>query len=130
VFVQVSAPVESGWVASMARPSGNMTGFTNFEPSMGGKWVELLKEIAPGVIRTVVLMDPETPVHVADRCARYDSKTALACSQDHLTYFGAVISVKVDNGAICVDSWRISRGVVLAPDRCGIGKARPSGASN
>jgi putative tryptophan/tyrosine transport system substrate-binding protein len=65
VFVQVSAPVESGWVASMARPGGNMTGFTNFEPSMGGKWVELLKEIAPGVIRTVVLMDPETPVHVA-----------------------------------------------------------------
>jgi putative tryptophan/tyrosine transport system substrate-binding protein len=65
VFVQVSAPVESGWVASMARPGGNMTGFTNFEPSMGGKWIELLKEIAPGVVRMVVLMDPETPVHVA-----------------------------------------------------------------
>jgi ABC-type uncharacterized transport system substrate-binding protein len=65
VFVQVSAPVESGWVASMARPGGNMTGFTNFEPSMGGKWVELLKELAPGVARMVVLMDPETPVHVA-----------------------------------------------------------------
>jgi putative tryptophan/tyrosine transport system substrate-binding protein len=65
VFVQVSAPVESGWVASMARPGGNMTGFTNFEPSMGGKWVELLKEIAPGVVRMVLLMDPETLVHVA-----------------------------------------------------------------
>src|SRR5262245_58965764 len=65
VFVQVSAPVESGWVESMARPGGNMTGFTNFEPSMGGKWVELLKEIAPGVVRMAALMDPETPVHVA-----------------------------------------------------------------
>jgi ABC-type uncharacterized transport system substrate-binding protein len=65
VFVQVSAPVESGWVGSMARPGGNMTGFTNFEPSMGGKWVELLKEIAPGVVRVAVLMHPETPVHVA-----------------------------------------------------------------
>jgi len=42
-----------------------MTGFTNFEPSMGGKWVELLKEIAPGVVRVAVLMHPETPVHVA-----------------------------------------------------------------
>jgi putative ABC transport system substrate-binding protein len=65
VFVQVSAPVESGWVASMARPGGNMTGFTNLEPSMGGKWVELLKEIAPGVVRIAALMHPETPVHVA-----------------------------------------------------------------
>jgi len=65
VFIQVSAPVESGWVASMARPGGNMTGFVNFEPSMGGKWVELLKEVAPGVARIVVLMHPETPIHVA-----------------------------------------------------------------
>jgi putative tryptophan/tyrosine transport system substrate-binding protein len=65
VFVQVSAPVESGWVASMARPGGNMTGFANFEPSMGGKWLELLKEIAPGVVRIAALMHPETPVHVA-----------------------------------------------------------------
>jgi putative tryptophan/tyrosine transport system substrate-binding protein len=65
VFVQVSAPVESGWVASMARPGGNMTGFTTFEPSMSGKWVELLKEIAPGILRMVVLMHPETPVQVA-----------------------------------------------------------------
>jgi len=65
VFVQVSGPVESGWVVSMARPGGNMTGFTNFEPSMGGKWVELLKEIAPGVGRMAALMHPETPVHVA-----------------------------------------------------------------
>jgi putative tryptophan/tyrosine transport system substrate-binding protein len=49
----------------MARPGGNMTGFTNFEPSMGGKWVGLLKEVAPGVVRMLVLMNPETPVHVA-----------------------------------------------------------------
>jgi putative tryptophan/tyrosine transport system substrate-binding protein len=64
VFIQVAAPVESGWVASMAHPGGNMTGFVNFEPSMGGKWVELLKEVAPGVIRILVLMHPVTP-HIA-----------------------------------------------------------------
>src|SRR5262249_123805 len=65
VFIQVSGPVESAWVVSLARPAANMTGFVNFEPSMGGKWVELLKEIAPGVVRIVVFMHPETPVHVA-----------------------------------------------------------------
>jgi ABC-type uncharacterized transport system substrate-binding protein len=65
VFIQVSAPVESGWVASMARPGGNMTGFANFEGSMGGKWVELLKEVAPSVVKIGVLMHPETPPHVA-----------------------------------------------------------------
>jgi putative ABC transport system substrate-binding protein len=65
VFVQVSAPVESGLVASMARPGGNMTGFANFEGAMGGKWVELLKEVAPSVVKILVLMHPETPPHVA-----------------------------------------------------------------
>jgi putative ABC transport system substrate-binding protein len=47
VFVQVAEPVESGFVTSFARPGGNITGFTNFEASLAGKWVELLKEIAP-----------------------------------------------------------------------------------
>jgi ABC-type uncharacterized transport system substrate-binding protein len=61
VFLQISTPVESGWVASMARPGGNMTGFANFEGSMGGKWVELLKEIAPSVVRILVLMHPQVP---------------------------------------------------------------------
>src|SRR6476620_1202369 len=61
VFIQVTAPVESGWMASMAHPGGNMTGFVNFEPSMAGKWVEILKEVAPGVIRILVLMHPIPP---------------------------------------------------------------------
>jgi len=65
VFIQVAAPVESGFVESMARPGGNMTGFASFEPSMGGKWVELLKEVAPRVVSVLVLMHPETPAHVA-----------------------------------------------------------------
>jgi putative tryptophan/tyrosine transport system substrate-binding protein len=65
VFTQVSTPVENGFVASMARPGGNMTGFANFEAPMGGKWVELLKEVAPGTARMMVLMYPETASHVA-----------------------------------------------------------------
>ena len=51
VFVQVVDPVGSGFVASLARPGGNVTGFTNFECAIGSKWLELLKEIAPGVTR-------------------------------------------------------------------------------
>src|SRR5438552_15787079 len=63
VFVQVADPVGSGFVASMARPGGNITGFTNFEPSMGGKWIELLREASPATRRVLVLMHPETTIH-------------------------------------------------------------------
>jgi putative tryptophan/tyrosine transport system substrate-binding protein len=55
VMVNVPDPVGSGWVQSLARPGGNATGFTNFEYSLGGKWVELLKQIAPGITRAAVL---------------------------------------------------------------------------
>ncbi|MDT5366269.1 MAG: hypothetical protein QOC62_700 [Mycobacterium sp.] len=58
VFVQVIDPVGAGFVTSLARPGGNATGFTIFEYGMSGKWLELLKEIAPGVTRAAVLRDP------------------------------------------------------------------------
>jgi putative tryptophan/tyrosine transport system substrate-binding protein len=60
VFLQVANPIGSGLVASLARPGANLTGFTNFEPTMGGKWLELLKEIAPGVTRAIAIFNPET----------------------------------------------------------------------
>jgi putative tryptophan/tyrosine transport system substrate-binding protein len=60
VFVGASDPVGSGFAASMARPGGNATGFTNVEASLGGKWVELLKEINPRIARIGVLWDPQT----------------------------------------------------------------------
>jgi ABC-type uncharacterized transport system substrate-binding protein len=62
VFAIVSDPVGSGLVASLSRPGGNITGFTNVEPAMGGKWVELLKEIAPGTTRVAILCNPATAV--------------------------------------------------------------------
>ena len=59
----VSEPVSLGLVSSLARPGGNITGFTNLEPSLGGKWLELLREIAPGVKRVAFLFDPAlTPI--------------------------------------------------------------------
>jgi putative tryptophan/tyrosine transport system substrate-binding protein len=60
VFVGVSDPVGSGFVVSIPRPGGNCTGFTNFEPSMVGKWLQMLKEIAPGTVRVAVLFNPKT----------------------------------------------------------------------
>ena len=61
VFVTVIGPVGGGWVASLARPGGNATGFATYEFSMGGKWLELLKEIAPRVTRVAVIRDPSVP---------------------------------------------------------------------
>jgi putative tryptophan/tyrosine transport system substrate-binding protein len=58
IFVWVSDPVGSGFVASLARPGGNATGFTPIVGSLGGKWVELLKEIAPQVVRAVAVFNP------------------------------------------------------------------------
>jgi putative ABC transport system substrate-binding protein len=59
VFVGVSEPVAQGFVASLARPGGNITGFSNLEPTMGPKWLELLKEIAPRVTRVAVMFNPD-----------------------------------------------------------------------
>ena len=58
VFVIVPDPVGAGLVARLSRPDGNATGFTQFEYSLSGKWMELLKQVAPGVTRAAVLRDP------------------------------------------------------------------------
>jgi putative ABC transport system substrate-binding protein len=61
VFTLTPDPVGAGFVDSLARPGGNVTGFINYEYSISGKWLELLKEIAPRVMRAAVLRDPATP---------------------------------------------------------------------
>jgi len=61
VFVQVSDPVKLGIVASLARPGGNITGFANFEYPIVGKWLELLRDTAPGRSRVAVILDPDYP---------------------------------------------------------------------
>jgi putative tryptophan/tyrosine transport system substrate-binding protein len=60
VFVLVSDPIGSGFAASLAHPSGNITGFTGNDPAIGGKWMELLKEIAPRTARVALLFNPTT----------------------------------------------------------------------
>ena len=63
IFLQVSDPVGGGFVESLAHPGGNITGFTNFESEIGGKWLQTLKEIAPAVERVAVVLHPETSAH-------------------------------------------------------------------
>jgi putative tryptophan/tyrosine transport system substrate-binding protein len=76
VFVTVIDPVGAGFVASLARPGGNATGFTIYEYGMSGKWLELLKEIAPGVTRAAVLRDPA----VASGIGQFGAAQAVAPS--------------------------------------------------
>jgi putative ABC transport system substrate-binding protein len=59
VFVNVAEPGHAGFVASLPRPGGKLTGFINIEAGMAGKWLELLTEIAPGVKRVAVMFDPD-----------------------------------------------------------------------
>jgi putative tryptophan/tyrosine transport system substrate-binding protein len=60
VFVQVSDPVAQGFVANMTRPEGNLTGFSMYEFTIGGKWLDLLKEVAPTLARVAVMFNPDT----------------------------------------------------------------------
>ena len=64
VFVQVIDPVSAGFVASLARPGGNATGFTTIEYGFSGKWLELLKEIAPRITRAAVIRDPTVAAQI------------------------------------------------------------------
>jgi putative tryptophan/tyrosine transport system substrate-binding protein len=60
VFARVADPVGSGFVNNLAKPDGNVTGFTNFEPSLAGKWLQLLKDIVPGLARVTLMFNPTT----------------------------------------------------------------------
>ena len=69
VFAQVADPVSAGFVVSLAKPGGNMTGFTNIDYDIGAKWLELLKEIAPDVTRVGVIRDPTTTASIGQLAA-------------------------------------------------------------
>jgi putative ABC transport system substrate-binding protein len=69
VFAQVADPISAGFVASLAKPGGNITGFTNFDYTMGAKWLELLKEIAPNVTRVGVIREPTVTASIGQLAA-------------------------------------------------------------
>jgi putative tryptophan/tyrosine transport system substrate-binding protein len=78
VFTQVSEPVDSGFVASFARPGSHITGFQNFEPAMGGKWLTVLKEIAPNIKRVGAIFS----LHAAPRASFLRAAELAAPSLD------------------------------------------------
>ncbi len=60
VFVQVSDPVAQGFISNLAHPEGNITGFSAYEFTIGGKWIDLLKQVAPGLARVSLIFNPDT----------------------------------------------------------------------
>jgi putative ABC transport system substrate-binding protein len=109
VFVTVSDPIGSGFVASLPRPGGNITGFINIESSLGGKWIELLKEVAPNVLRAGLIFNPETaphsdyywrPFEAAARSYAIDPIPALVRNGEDIE--GVLLSLRGGSGVLAV----------------------------
>ena len=77
VFLHVADPAVYGFVSNLARPEGNVTGITNIVPSIGAKWLQLLKEIAPAVTRPTMLVNPDTQ---PDRGATFLAPFSRCCA--------------------------------------------------
>jgi putative ABC transport system substrate-binding protein len=113
VFVQVSEPIGSGFAASLARPGGNMTGFTTDNSVQGGKWVDLLKEIAPQTARIALPFNPETAppskffvpsVQAAASSIAIEASIAPAHTKDEI------------EGAIAAQARKPDGGIIVTPD--------------
>jgi putative tryptophan/tyrosine transport system substrate-binding protein len=110
IFAAVSDPVASGLVVSLSEPGGNCTGFTNFDISMGAKWVEFLKELSPRLARVGLLFNPETApgrgstylqaVEAAARSLGIDSMLATVSSEPQIEEAIATLSRRPNSGLI------------------------------
>jgi putative ABC transport system substrate-binding protein len=113
VFASVTDPVGQGFVASLAHPGGNITGFINYDSTMGSKWLELLKEIAPGLARVAVIFNPSTAplaaslLQLIEAVAPKFAVTTTAAPVDDITEIERAISAaaRKPNG-----------GLIVAPD--------------
>jgi putative tryptophan/tyrosine transport system substrate-binding protein len=95
VFVTTIDPVGGGWIESLARPGTNATGFAAYEFSIGGKWLGLLKEVAPGVKRVAVIRDPSVPAGSGGFAA---IQTAATSSGVELTPIGVRDATEIERG--------------------------------
>ena len=113
VIVTVADPISSGFVANLGRPGGNLTGFALYEPSMGGKWLELLKQIAPGVTRVALLFNPATTVPVKF----YMSSIEAAASSFAIQASTAPVHAKDElEGVIATLAGNPGAGLIVMPD--------------
>jgi len=114
VFVGASDPVGGGYVTSFARPGGNITGFTNFEPAMGGKWLELLKAVAPSVARVATMFNPDTATLRGEFYVKPIESAAAAFAVGVVTI--PVHSIGDIEAAIAALGQRPDSGLIVAPD--------------
>ena len=111
VFTVVAEPTTSGFVASLARPGGNITGFTNVEPSIGGKWLELLKLMSPRILHVALIYNPATApyagpyVQSAQAAASSLGVEATAAPVYHEAEIESTVSLLArtpDSGMVCI----------------------------
>ena len=113
VFVIVADPVGSGFVASLPRPAGNATGFTPIVTSLGGKWVELLKEIAPRLARVALLFNPPTATFVE---GYLDPFRAAAAAVGAEAIIAPVKDMPSLESLIATEAQQPGSGLVVIPD--------------
>jgi putative ABC transport system substrate-binding protein len=111
LFIGAADPIGSGIVTNFARPTGNITGFSTFDPSMGGKWLEMLREIAPRVNHVGFVLHPETPANVNLLRAAEAAAPALKVG---LTALGVHNASDIER-AIGSFAGELDRGLVVAP---------------
>src|SRR6516165_6629627 len=113
VFATVADPVGSGFVASFSRPGGNVTGFTSIEPTMAGKWLGLLKEIAPSVARVAFLFNPVTAPY-----AQYflNPLKAAALSFGVEAIAAPVRDTSELESIVAAQSRELNSGLIITPD--------------
>jgi putative ABC transport system substrate-binding protein len=111
VFVGVGDPVGDGFVASLAHPGGNITGFAGNDAPMGGKWLELLKETAPHITRALTIFHPETPIHRAFLRSIEDAATRLGIE---VTPGGVHDAAEIES-VVSLFAMRENGGIVVLP---------------
>ena len=111
VFLQAGNPVGSGFATSFARPGGNLTGFTNYAPTMGGKWLELLKEVVPRLVRAAALFNPKT------HTGQYWAVLEAAAQTVNVQFAKAAVADAAEiERAVEVMSGQPSGGLLVMPD--------------
>ena len=117
VFVNVLDPIASGFVPSLARPGGNVTGFTTFEPSIGGKWLELLRAFTPGVQRVALLFSATTNVSMVAGGAFSQTFEAAASSFANLEMIRTPVrDIAEVDGVIAAHGRVPNSGLIVLPE--------------
>jgi putative ABC transport system substrate-binding protein len=113
VFAIVLDPISSGFVASLARPGGNITGFTSLDTALGGKWIGLLKEIAPHTVRAALLFNPTT----APQVQMYMPSIQAAATSFAIEVSAAPVHAKDEiEGVIAAQARNPGGGLIAMPD--------------